>query len=127
MLKSNFLTTLVLWALKTTKIVGTDRTRIINALLADINALPIKEAISFTQDGKVLIRGKSITIEQAQAIQQGAQALSTNSTHKLIHEQVLHEANLIGLHKGLTPEDILFAKACIWVVLQEEIHINQLL
>lgn len=126
MSKSNLLTKIILWALKTTSIVGTDRTRIINALLADINALPIKEAISFTQDGKVLIRGKAITQEQAQAIQQGAQALRSNSTHKLIHEQVLHEANLIGLHKGLTPEDILFAKAAIWCILQEEMHLRNL-
>ena len=126
MSRSSLVTKLCLWAIRSTKIVGTDRTRIINALLGSINALPIKDAISFTLDGTLLIRGNKADLDQAQKIKQSADALKDNYFHKLLHEQVLHEANLIGLHKGLTPEDILFSKAAIWAILQEEIHINQI-
>lgn len=117
---SKFISNLVIWSLKTTKIQGEDKTKLINALLENMDALPIKDAVSI-ENGQVLLRGKPIdSIETAQSLKQGASAMRQNFTRKIVQEQILFECSKIGLHLGKTPEDIMFAKAAIWVLMTED-------
>lgn len=104
--------------LKSKKIEGIDKTRVITALLENIDALPIRDAVSIDK-GQIFLRGKPITdIDQAQALKQGANAMIHNGTRRIAEEQILFEASKIGLHQGLTPEQIVFSKAAIWVIQQ---------
>lgn len=117
---SKFISNIIIWALKTTKIQGNDKTKLINALLANMDALPIRDTISI-ENGQILLRGKPIdSIETAQSLKQGASAMRQNFTRKIVQEQILFECSKIGLHLGKTPEDIMFAKAAIWVLMTEE-------
>ncbi len=110
----------MVWALKTQKIEGADKTRVVNALLANIDALPIKDAVSI-ENGQIMLRGKPIeSLETAQSLKQGAAAMLSNFTRKIAQEQLLFEASKIGLHQGMTPEQIIFAKAAIWCIQNEE-------
>jgi uncharacterized protein YgbK (DUF1537 family) len=112
--------------LKWKKLKGEAKTRIITALLENIDALPIRDAITFDQDGTIIIRGKKIDIETAQLLKQSATALKDNYTRKIIQEQMLYTANKIGLHQGLTPEQIQFSKALVWVIQNEQQLLDKL-
>ena len=125
--RMKLLTRLTLWALKTSKIRGEDKTLILNALCENLGVLPIKDAISTNPQGQVLIRGKLLTdVDQANAIKQGASAMMDNGTRRLVKEQLMTEAGKIMLYMGKTPEDILFAKAIVWVALTEDKIYNDL-
>ncbi len=126
MSRSSLTTKLCLWALKGTHLVGADRIRVINSLLGDINALPTKDAISFTLDGTLLIRGQKPDIDQTIALKQQAASLKSNSLYKLIHEQILLDASIMGVRKSITAEDVLFGKAGVWMVLKIEELINKI-
>ena len=120
------LSKIIVWALSLTTIKGEDRTRLINALLAHIDALPLRDVVSFDLDGTLLIRGNKLEVEQAQNLKAAVSSLKDNYARKLIQEQLLHEANMIGLHKGLNPEMIQFAKALIWCLQNEQALINKI-
>jgi len=114
---SKLLTKIIIWALKTSKIKGEDKALVITALLSNIDALPIRDAITFDDEGTILIRGKKLDIEQIQLLKQGASLIKDNYTRKVIEEQMLSEANLIAL-KGVNTEQLIFAKAAIWVMMR---------
>lgn len=123
---SKILSKIVIWSLKTSKITKEDKALVTTALLKNIDALPIRDIITFDDDGTILIRGRKLEIEEAQILKQGADAMIDNSTRKIIVEQMLYEANKIGLHQGLNPDMIMFAKAVVWVMQQEERILKQL-
>lgn len=118
---SNWTTILVLWALKTAKITGQDKTRITNALLANIGILSIKDAIYINEQNQIMVRGKPVTdVDMANSIRQGASAILDNGTRKIVKEQLRTEASKILLYQSKIPEDLLFAKAIVWVELTED-------
>lgn len=112
--------------LKWKKLKGEDKTRIITALLDNIDALPIRDAITFDADGTIIIRGKKLEIEQIQNLKTGVSVLKDNFARKLIEEQLLYECSKLGLHQGLTPEQIQFSKACIWCLQQQNKFLTML-
>jgi len=120
------LSKIVCWALRSTTIKGEDRTRVINALLANIDALPLKDVVSFDFNGTLLIRGNKLEIEQAQLLKAAVTSLKGNYARKLIQEQLLHQANIIGLHKGINVEGIMFSKAVIWCLQNEQELIDKI-
>lgn len=121
------LTKLVLWALKTYKIKAEDKTLILNALIENIGILPIKDVISTNAQGMILLRGKPITdVDMANALRQGASAIVDNGTRKIVKEQLMVEAGKILLYKSKISEDLLFAKAIVWVALTEDNIYNEL-
>ena len=105
---------------------GEDKALIVTALLENIDALPLRDAIKFDADGTLLVRGRKLELEQAQALKGATEALKTNYARQLIQEQLLYEANKIALHQGLTPEMIQFAKAVVWNLQNEELLLNKL-
>ena len=120
------LSKIIIKILKWKKLKGEDKTRIISALLENIDALPIRDAIKFDLEGTLIIRGRKLEIEQAQNLKQSVDVLKDNQARKIIQEQLLYEANKLGLHQGLTPEMIMFAKACVWAIQNEELLLNKL-
>lgn len=125
-MRGKLLSKIVIWALGTTKISGEDKAIITTALLRNIDALPIRDAITYDLEGTLMIRGKKLDLDQAQSFKQGVAVLKDNFARKLIQEQLLYECSKIGLHQGLTPEMIQFAKSCVWVLQNEEQLIDKL-
>lgn len=118
---SNWTTKLVLWALKTSKIEGQDKTLILNALLANMAILPIKDAVYINAQNQVVVRGKVVTdTDVANNIRQGASAIIDNGTRKIVKEQLRAEAGKILLFNSKITEDLLFAKAIVWIEMTED-------
>lgn len=119
------LSKIIIKILKWKKLKGEDKTRIITALLDNIDALPIRDAISFDIDGTILIRGKKLDLEQIQNLKIGVSVLKDNFARKLIQEQLLYEASLIGL-QCVNTEQLMFSKSAIWMLRRENELINEL-
>lgn len=91
-----------------------------NALLDNFRAVPIRDIIKFNQFGAVLVNGQELDAEQSIRIKQSAHALFDNQVRRLVQDQVTYNAINLGVHKGTSPETILFAKASLWVMQEEE-------
>ncbi len=102
-----------------------DRTALTTALLDKLNALPIGDIIYFTQNG-LMIDGKELDAEQTNAFKETCSALKDNFARKVIHEQIRHKATEAGIHKSQSIEELMFYKAAIWCLNEENILIQQL-
>lgn len=109
---------LTVWLLKHKTLTGEAKMKVTNAMLNNIGALPIADVIEY-KDGVMTVGGKNLDFEQANNLVSSAKALDDNLFRKVIQEQVKHEAIKMGIYNGLSPETILFAKAALWY-LQEE-------
>lgn len=110
---------LLLKLLKSKKINSEDRSLILNFLLEKVNALPIKDVITYDLDGTVRVNDNNLTLEQAISLRESAVALQANQCYRLIKEQIAYESIKIGIHMGNTLEQIIFPKAALWVQAQE--------
>lgn len=113
--------------LKTKRLKSEDRLLILNALLEKVEALPIKDIITYDLSGTIKINNKTLSVEQAILLRQGAISLENNATRKIITEQVTWEAIKFGVHSSLSIESILFAKAALWLIEQEKAIILKLI
>lgn len=114
----NLVTKLVLWALKS-RITGENKTRLITALLNNINAVPIRDVIKHSRKG-IIVNGQILETDQGIAFLQGVTALADSKARKLIRDQILYEAIKLGVNQGDNPDKIMFAKAAIWCLEEEE-------
>lgn len=113
--------------LKSTRLSGENKMRVTNALLRNIDAVPVADIISYDQQGILLVNGRQLALEQAQSLLQSVEGLHDNYARKLIRTQVQYEAIKLGLHNGLSPDTILFAKAAIWYGEQEDRLISEII
>lgn len=118
---------LAVWAVKNKRLSGEDKARVTNALYDNLQAIPLRNIITFNGEGTVLINGRKMTMEQSMAFVESARALKDSYARKMIHEQVLYEAVKMGIHQGLTPEMIQFSKAAIWYAQEENKLLNKII
>lgn len=118
---------IIIWLLSNRKIESEDKTLVLNALLKNMNVVPIRDVIHLNEKGLIVINGKEQDSEQSMYVLQGCQALRDNKTRRLIRDQITYEATKIGIHHGMTPESIQFSKATIWWGQQEERILTSLL
>lgn len=93
-----------------------ERILVFNKLNQSLNVFPIDDVIKFRQDGAFLINGKQLTLEQFQNFRQSIDALKTNFAFQVIADQILYKAIAIGIHQGLSPDQIIFSKSSIWFI-----------
>jgi len=124
---NNLITKLVLWSLKSKKITGDNKTKITNLLLENIGTLPTQRLITFDQYGTLLLNGKHLELEQIMRFKQGAMALQDNEVRKVLHQSLKAMAVEMGVHNGLTPETIMFSKAWLYAIQEEDKLIAQLM
>lgn len=110
---------LVIQLLKDQRITGEDKARITAALLDDLLAIPIADVIKVATNGQVLINEKPLDIEQARAFREGCKALYDSSARKIIQDQIKYKAIKMGIYDGLTPDMIVFSKAALWCIQEE--------
>lgn len=107
------------WILRSNRFTGDSKAIVMNALLDNLDALPIRSVMTFDQYGTLRVNGKELNIEQAIAMRDGAMALLDSQVRKLINEQITFKAVEMGVHNGLNPDTILFSKAALWVIQEE--------
>jgi hypothetical protein len=117
---------LLIRLLKNKRVNSEDKNLILNYLLESINALPIKDLISYDLDGTMLINGKKLTPEQAIMLREGAISMEKNWTYRTIKEQIAFEAVKIGIHLGNNVEQIMFAKVALWIQTKEIELLNKI-
>lgn len=97
-----------------------NRTRLVSAILDRLNAVPLQSIINFRDDGALLVDGKSLTYEQAKALQESAKAMQDSYAREIVREQVAYIAGTRGVTEGDTPEKLYFYRAAMWSMLQED-------
>lgn len=99
---------------------------ILTGLLDKVGALPIQNALYFTQDGQLLVKGKKLDTEQYIYLRDSFMALQDSQAEKFLNEQLQFQAIEYGIHKGISTETIVFSKAVLWVIEQRKKFINQI-
>lgn len=112
--------------LKSKEISKEDRALILNTLLDSVQALPLKDLITFDVQGTLKVNGRELDPEQMIQLREGAVALEKNFAYRLIKDQTLYEAIKMGVHLSLSLDMVLMSKAAIWVMQNEDKLIKQL-
>ena len=102
-----------------------DRVVITAALIEKINALPIGNSIVLTEKG-IQINGRDLETEQVINFKESCIALNDNYARKIINQQLKFMAIIEGVHKGLSPEQLSFSKAALWLIEQEQALIEKI-
>lgn len=124
---SRLLAKVTVFALRSVRITGEDKALVTTVLLDNIGALPFRDAITFDVQGGVYVNQKKLNQEQMIAFRESCNALRNSFARNLIHEQIKYSAVKMGVHEGLNPEMILFAKAALWYAEQEDKMISTLM
>lgn len=102
-----------------------DRVALTTCMLSKLNVLPIGDTVHITE-GRLIINGKELDQEQMLAFRESSIALKDNYARRVINEQIRYKAVNLGINVALSLDTIMFAKAAIWCVNEEEILINTL-
>lgn len=98
-----------------------DRTALTTALLTKLNALPLHNSIQVSlQEGMITIKDKPLTTEQIINFKQSATILKENFAYQVINEQIRYLAINLGVHIALSPDTVMFSKAALWILQEEE-------
>jgi len=112
-------TKLTVWLLRKGNLDQEDQMKITTALIDNIGLLPVSAIITHDDNGQLYVSGKKITTEQAVRLRQSAMALKDNYARRIFRDQIAFLAIEMGVHKGLTPDLIMFSKASLWYVQEE--------
>lgn len=113
------LITLLLRLLKSKQLSEADRARVLNSLLASVQALPVREIITYDLDGTMIVNGRKLTTEQAISMKQAATSLQNNRFYRLIKEQIAWEAIKMGIHQSHVFDAVLMSKSALWIQSEE--------
>lgn len=102
-----------------------DRNALLSAILNKLQALPIDDVVVVTKDGNVLINNKKLEIGQAMHFKESCMALKENKARQVFHDQIKFLAINMGVHQGLNTEMIMFCKAALWCLQQEDELLNK--
>ncbi len=90
------------------------RNSLIVHILDDLGALPIHGIISTSDDGEILINGRSLDIEKAKQLRESARIVLDSVAFKVVNQEVSYSAVVGGVHKAVLSEDMYFYRSAIW-------------
>lgn len=96
-----------------------DRIALTTALLDKLVALPIKDTFSVSNDG-ITIKGRELEPEDMISFRESCVALKDNFARKILREQIKYLAIQYGVHNGLNTDTIMFSKAILWSMQEED-------
>ncbi len=102
-----------------------DRTALVTAILDKLVAVPIQNVIVLTETS-IVINGKELDLEAYLSFKEGCANLKDNFARKVINEQLRYKATELGVHKAQTIDELLFSKAIIWAINEENILLEKL-
>lgn len=89
-------------------------------LLEKLGALPLHARITLDNTGAVFVNGRKLDGETAISLRHAAAAMQRNAARKLVNEAIVFMAIVDGVHKNVTPDMGLFAKAALWFHQEED-------
>lgn len=110
---------LAVFALRHKKLSGEQKAFVTSALLDNLNTFPIRDIISTDATGSLTIKGIKLDAEQKISFRESGAALKASVARRLIHDQMIYKAINIGVHNGLSPDQVVFSKAALWVIQEE--------
>lgn len=96
-----------------------DRSALLSVILDKLKAVPLNDSI-VVGNGTVAINGKQLDTEQIINFKESAIALRDNTARKVLHEEVRYLATNMGVYKSVTLDELVFAKAALWCLNQED-------
>lgn len=103
------------------KSLNIEERQMLTAMLLDkLGALPLHAKIKMDKTGAVIVNGRPLNFEQAERLKQAATAMQNNAARNLVRESVAFMAIVDGVHKNISPEMGLFAKAALWWLQEED-------
>ncbi len=124
---NKLITKLTIWALRSKRITGVQKTKIMTELLANIGALPVRKMVAWDQFGGLYVNGRKIDGEQLMNFKLNVMALRDNEARKMLNDTKRFVAIELGVHNGLNNDTIQFSKACLFDLQQEEEIIAEIL
>lgn len=103
-----------------------DRTALTAVLMDKIGTLPLESSIVITIQG-IQVNGRVLSTDQVLSFKEGCISLVNNPARKLVRDQVRYLAIVEGIHKGLTPDQILFSKTALWNMQMEDQVIEEVI
>ena len=91
-----------------------DRVFLTNLMLESLNVVRIRDIIRVQADGTLEVNGQSLDFESSIRLREGARMLSESQVRKFLQDSVAFRAIQLGVHKALTPEELIFSKAALW-------------
>lgn len=116
---------ITVWALRSKRLSGEQKAVVTSALLDNLYTFPIRDIITFDEVGGIRVKGRTLDTEQKIRLRESASGLKNSFARRLIHEQMTFKAINMGVHQGLNPESIVFSKAALWVIQEENELIKQ--
>lgn len=116
---------LTVFALRQKRLSGEQKALVTSALLENLRAFPIRDIITTDVNGSLVIKGKVLDTEQRMLFRESGAALRSSFTRRLIHDQMLFKAINIGVHQGQNTDAVVFSKAAIWVIQEENALIEK--
>ncbi len=113
------LTRLVLALLNRKSLSVVDRNALLSGIIDKLGATPIKDIITYDLEGKMLLNGREVDLEQARILRESARGALNNQALRIIRESVTYQAFSIAATKAEKDEDLLFGKSAIWFGQQE--------
>jgi len=104
---------LAIWLLKK-QLSLQNKTLLINAILKDFAALPLRDIIQVSDTGSFVINGREINYEERNLLKESAKALRDNRVFGLIQDQVLYKAFTFAVNSSIDFNQIYFSKAAVW-------------
>lgn len=111
---------LTVFALRSKNLSLEQRILCTSALLDNLHAVPLRNTITFDDQGTLFINGKALDYEKARQLRESAKGMLESQAREFVRQQVKFKAIEIGVHNGLTNEQILFSKAALWFGIEED-------
>ena len=96
-----------------------DRVALTTVLLDKLVALPLSNTFIVNPEG-ITINGKKLDNQQMINFSESCNALKDNYARQVINEQIKYLAINLGVHNSLTLDTILFSKAALWNLQQQQ-------
>ena len=97
-----------------------------NLVLDKIGAIPFSDIITYDEEGRLVVGGKTITVEQAKILKEAANSALRNKALELVQEHTAFAAVAMGVHKAKSPAQMFFARAGLWLIAQEKKALSDL-
>jgi hypothetical protein len=111
---------IIFWVLKNRRFSLEEKGIVTMKLIEKVNALPISSMITFDSMGNMIINGRKLEIEQSINFKQSCLVYKDNYARTFIREQLKYQAIQTGVHQGLTTDMIIFSKAGLWIIEEED-------
>lgn len=105
--------------LKETNLSLEDKNALLNVLMEKIGVLPTEDIIKI-EHNKVLIKGKELDIEQTIKFKEDCIVFKDSVIRKVLNEQLKYLAVNFGVRKAVNNDMLLFAKAALWLIDEED-------